>query len=77
MLSNSSDWISGARSRLRPYSDHPGLNQTYAELDRTIADSRGLLPSGPITLPLPQLPQARGQGRELTAAIQQAIEADA
>ncbi|MCS7484574.1 hypothetical protein ACFFQW_46205 [Umezawaea endophytica] len=74
MLSNSSDWISGARPRLRPYSDHPGLNQAYAELDRTIADSRELLLSGPITLPLPQLPQVRGQGAEFAAAVHRAIE---
>lgn len=74
MLSNTPTWISGARPPKRPHADHTVLGQAYGELDSALDDSRDLLLSDLITLPLPGLPQAGGQGREFTADVRRAVE---
>jgi hypothetical protein len=74
MLSHAPAWISGARPPKHPHADHTVLGQAYGELDRVIGDSRGLLLSDLLTLPLPGLPQAGGQGRDFTADVRRAVE---
>ncbi|MEU4806585.1 hypothetical protein [Actinosynnema sp. NPDC023587] len=74
MLSGEPAWIGGARPPKRPYADHPDLHLVYAELNRVIADSREMLLSQSVTLPLPELPRSGGQGRNFTTEVHQAVE---
>lgn len=53
----------------RPYAGDPGFADIYAALDQTAADHREMLLSGPLSIPLPGLPRASGEGRDFAAAV--------
>lgn len=67
--------INGARPPRRPCASEPTLVHAYAQLDTALADIRTLLLSGQITMPMPDLPQAKGDGQRFKAAIREAVKA--
>ncbi|HET6293315.1 MAG TPA: hypothetical protein VFG33_08070, partial [Kribbella sp.] len=58
----------------RPHAGNPAFTDIYKALDQIAADDRDILLSGPLTLPLPGLPSASGEGRRFKAAVREDVE---
>jgi len=74
VLIGSPHWIAGVSSPSRPHAGNPAFTDIYKALDQIAADDRDILLSGPLTLPLPGLPSASGEGRRFKAAVREDVE---
>jgi hypothetical protein len=75
VLAGAPHWIAGVGSPSRPYAGNPAFTDIHAALDQMAANHREMLLSSPLSIPLPGLPRARGEGRTFKAAVRKNVEA--
>jgi hypothetical protein len=75
VLAGAPRWIAGVGSPSRPYAGNPAFTDIYAALEQSAANRREMLLSSPLSIPLPGLPRASGEGRKFKAAVRKAVEA--
>ncbi|MFI6829169.1 hypothetical protein ACIBG5_18840 [Kribbella sp. NPDC050241] len=73
VLAGTSHWIAGVGAPSRPYAGNPAFTDIYTALEQTAADHREMLLSSPLSIPLPGLPRASGEGRKFTAAVRKDV----